>query len=148
MSLTGTIIVRATALIIVNKKGVDFKMEYGSGIKLGTAFEHDKERIKHALKGEIMVGENGHGFIYDKCTKEEADAYILSAFDNAVYQALKLNASARVLESMIEEYKKEGLKRDTYADYLASIFDEETRMLNTYKFESDEIEDECVIDGD
>lgn len=24
-------------------------MEYGSGIKLGTAFEHDKERIKHAL---------------------------------------------------------------------------------------------------
>lgn len=124
-------------------------MEYGSGIKLGTAFEYDKERIKHALNGEIMVGENEHGFIYDKCSKEEADKYILSAFDNAVYQVLKSNASACVLEKMIEGYKEEGvLKRDTYADYLASIFDEETRMLNTYKFEPEETENERVAGGD
>lgn len=123
-------------------------MEYGSGIKIGTAFQYDKERIKHALKGEIMVGENEYGFIYDKCSKEEADKYILSAFDHAVYQALKANASACVLESMIEEYKKEGLKRDTRADYLASIFDEEIRMLNTYKFELDEMEDKRVVDND
>lgn len=124
-------------------------MEYGSGVKLGTAFQYDKERIKHALNGEIMIGEDEHGFIYDKCTKEEADAYILSAFDNAVYQALKLNASACVLEKMIEGYKEEGtLKRDTFADYLASIFDEEKRMLDTYEFEPDkDLEENEKTDG-
>ena len=76
--------------------------EYGNGITMAKAFSYDKERIKKALDGQILAGENENGFIYEKATKEECDKYILSAFDNVVYQCREALASGRALEAYLK----------------------------------------------
>ena len=71
---------------------------YGSGISFAKACQYDKERIKRALQGELMCGEDENGFLYAKASKEECDAYILSAYDNAVYEGLEAMRSGRAFE--------------------------------------------------
>lgn len=78
--------------------------EYGSCISMAEAFNLDKERIKMALKGELMAGEDDSGFVYKKASKEECDAFILSAFDNAVFHCLTCARSGRALEKIMEEH--------------------------------------------
>lgn len=77
--------------------------QYGNGISLKKAFEFDRERIEHALKGELCCGETETGFEYAPCTREEADEYILEAFDNAVYHALNLARTGEIYEEIIRE---------------------------------------------
>lgn len=77
--------------------------EYGSGISLKQAFKMDRERIRHALKGELVCGETEDGFSYAPCTKEEAEEYILQTFDNAVYLCMHANAGAKVFERILKE---------------------------------------------
>ena len=85
--------------------------EYGSCVSLADAFNNDKERIKMALKGELLAGEDDSGFVYAKASKEECEAFILSAFDNAVYHCLKCARSGRALEKIMEEH---DIKTDEY----------------------------------
>ena len=97
--------------------------EYGNGISMTRAFTLDKERIKHALNGELACGENEDGFVYAKADKEACDNYIISAYENAVYYALTMNESACALEKLmgtvklpdyakaLDEVKHEHLKR-------------------------------------
>lgn len=78
--------------------------EYGSGISMMRAFALDKERIKHAFKGELICGESENGFEYAPASKEECEAYILSAYDNAVYYAILNAASGRALERIYHSH--------------------------------------------
>ena len=45
--------------------------EYASGFTFGRRCMMDKERIKHALKGELVIGEDENGFIYGKASRVE-----------------------------------------------------------------------------
>ena len=76
--------------------------EYGSGLTFGQTRNMDKERIKHALRGELMCGEDENGFVYAKATPEECAAYILSAYDNCVYHAKQAMDSGRALERLMK----------------------------------------------
>ena len=79
--------------------------EYGSGLTSGQCFMMDKERIKKAFQNMIVVDEDENGFVYEPCTKKEAEEYILSAFDNAVHQCLQALASGRAQERIINDLK-------------------------------------------
>ena len=76
--------------------------EYGSGLTFGQTRNMDKERIKHALRGELMCGEDENGFVYAKATPEECAAYILSAYDDCVYHAKQAMDSGRALERLMK----------------------------------------------
>ena len=76
--------------------------EYGSGLTFGQTRNMDKERIKHALCGELMCGEDEKGFVYAKATPEECAAYILSAYDDCVYHAKQAMDSGRALERLMK----------------------------------------------
>ena len=76
--------------------------EYGSGLTFGQTRNMDKERIKHALCGELMCGEDENGFVYAKATPEECAAYILSAYDDCVYHAKQAMDSGRALERLMK----------------------------------------------
>ena len=112
--------------------------EYGSGISMGDAFSMDKERIKHALNGEIMVGEEEGGFIYDKASKKECDDFILHAFDNAVYWALKMCLDSNIFADMVEKFKrKEITENDILVEYLDKEHERGMEIYEDYEFESD-----------
>ena len=76
--------------------------EYGSGLTFGQTRNMDKERIKHALCGELMCGEDEKGFVYAKATSEECAAYILSAYDDCVYHAKQAMDNGRALERLMK----------------------------------------------
>ena len=75
--------------------------EYGSGVSLVQAFNYDKERLLHALKGQLICGETEDGFEYADAPEEECRAFIISVFDNAVYHALQGYSSGRVYEQVL-----------------------------------------------
>jgi len=77
--------------------------EYGSGMTFKRACELDRERIIHALKGELVCDETDTGFVYADAPKEECDEFILSAFDNVVYHAEQAFHSGRALEKMLKD---------------------------------------------
>lgn len=81
--------------------------EYCSGLTFGQCCMMDKERIKHALKGELMTDEDDSGFIYSKASREECERYILSAYDNVVFHAKDAMDTGRALERLMES---KGLK--------------------------------------
>lgn len=119
--------------------------EYGCGVSMQQAFAYDKEKIKKAFDNLLVVGEDENGFIYKGCTDEEARDFILRAFDNAVYWALKNNATAKAQEEMINLYQETGIpkKDDIFADFLV-ISEEKERIEfenGEYEFERDE---ECI----
>ena len=76
--------------------------EYGSGLTFGQTRNMDKERIKHALRGELMRGEDENGFVYATATPKECAAYILSAYDECVYHAKQAMDSGRALERLMK----------------------------------------------
>ena len=77
--------------------------EYGSGITLGRMAALDKERIRHALRGELMTGEDEHGLTYADAPREECERYILDAFDNMVYHCKELAASGCAMERVLKD---------------------------------------------
>lgn len=109
--------------------------EYGSGLTSGQCFNMDKERIKHALKGELVCRESEDGFKYAAAPQEECERFILSAFDNAVFQCKQALDSGRAHERLLKETTKlsdaEIMKK--YIRYMA----EESQKYNDYIFEDD-----------
>lgn len=91
--------------------------KYGPGLTMGQIFNLDKERIKHALMGELLYTEAEDGMtIYRPASKEECREFILRKFDNAVYQCLEQMKFGRVYDRIIE---KNGV-RYTIQDILIS----------------------------
>lgn len=78
--------------------------KYSSATSFADACNNDKERIKQAFNRKIAVGEDGNGFIYDDCTKEEAEKFILSAYDEAVHQAFMCMASSIAHETIMRNH--------------------------------------------
>lgn len=106
--------------------------EYGPGLTMGQCFSNDKERIRHALDGELFCGEDEEGnFEYMMATREECCEYIISAFDNAVYQALSAMASGRALDAIM---RKHGIEPDL-KEYMATVEEENTRFEGDYTYD-------------
>ena len=76
--------------------------EYGPCLTIGAAAEMDKERVRHALIGELACGEDERGFEYEEADKEECDRFILSVIDKWVYHAKELADSGRAMERVAE----------------------------------------------
>lgn len=107
--------------------------EYGAGLTSGQCFNMDKERIKHALKGELVCGENEDGFIYESASQEECEKYILSAFDNAVFHCKQAHDSGRVHERILKEHT-ELSDEEIFKLYIAYM-GEESQKYNDYIYE-------------
>lgn len=106
--------------------------KYGSGISFQQAKLYDREEIIHALKGEIRIGEDESGFIYDKGPKDKCEKVILDNFDEAVYNAIEANRTGRVLEGILsqrtlpEHFGKkteEERQKDYEGVYFREVFD-------------------------
>lgn len=114
--------------------------EYGSGITFSEARMYDKERIKHAFKGELMCGEDENGFVYAPASKEECERYILQAYDNAVYCAIQAIAGSKSMERLAEEngvpLSSGGFINKQFPRY-SQLMNEELQKYD-YKYESDE----------
>ena len=94
-------------------------MEYGNGITMAQAFAYDRERIQHALKGELMSGENEQGFKYAPADEKLCKEFILRAFDQAAYLAIDANRTGVAIERIcskkginisLQEFMAEKLK--------------------------------------
>ena len=112
--------------------------QYGSGISMQMAFAYDKERIKKAMEGELLCGEDENGFQYAPAGYEECREFILEAFDNAVYQALTANASGRALEKVA---KDNGLDFNQHIAELLEAKEQEEKAdwdRGEYRFEEGE----------
>lgn len=109
--------------------------EYGPGLTSGQCFNMDKERIRHALKGELICGESEDGFNYAAATKEECEKFIMSAFDNAVFQCEQALTSGRAYERILKEHTKLSDK-EIFKLYIAYM-GEESQKYNDYIFEDD-----------
>ncbi len=114
--------------------------EYGSGISLAQAFKYDKERVLHALKGELMVEENADGFIYEPASKEECDEYIISAFDNAVYHVFEGHSAAKAIETLFPEIVPSSQK--DLLNYMVAKEMALKEIRGDYKFDIEEDKDE------
>lgn len=78
--------------------------KYYSGCSLKESFKLDRELLYHAIYNEIFCGETEENFIYEPCSKEQACAFILGIYDEAVYQCLQANRAASVLEDILHEH--------------------------------------------
>lgn len=81
--------------------------EYAPGMTAAQIFNMDKERIKHALDGELMYSENEEGIIYRPASREECRDFILRKFDNVVYHLLESYKFGRIYDYLME---KNGVK--------------------------------------
>ena len=116
--------------------------EYGPGHTIGSAAELDKERVRHALHGELVFGEDESGFVYLQATKEACDTYILGVIDNLVYQCKELAASGRAMERILDEH---GGMASNFKKYMAYRAEEDMKFQGDYLYESDlaELQDEA-----
>lgn len=113
--------------------------EYGPGLTSGQAFMKDKERIKKALEGFLVCGEDDDGFVYAPAEKEECEKFILQTFDNAVFLCQDALAHGRALERLLKEHT--NLNTVDYIKEYAEIKVEEISKYQDYKYESsDEFE--------
>lgn len=111
--------------------------EYGPGLTFGQCCNLDKERIKHALQGELMVGEDEDGgFVYEKAPKADCDKYILEAYDSCVFQAKAAMDSGRALDRLFEEVTGEKAHEKHFRRYM-EIAEEERQEFQDYHYESD-----------
>lgn len=78
--------------------------EYGSGMTMGQAAELDKDRVRHALAGELVCGEDDNGFVYEPAPKDECDAYILGVVDKWYFEAKRMADSGRAMERVTKAH--------------------------------------------
>ena len=119
--------------------------EYGSGLTIGMEAELDKERIKHALKGELVVDQNEEGFVFaavsnvDDCRKD-----IIYRFEKYVHKAQEGMAAARAYENIL---KRRGVKVESMKFAINEFMPEYEREIKKFQdfvsdFELEELEDE------
>lgn len=116
--------------------------KYGSGITSGQAAMMEKDEIKHALNGEVIIGESEEGFIWGKCiNKHELDRIIISAYDALYFQFKQALDSSRAMETVLEKVMEDhGIKFDMNAImplYMAAM-EKERLQYNDYVYEEDE----------
>ena len=116
--------------------------EYGCGVGFTEACAYGKERIKEALKCRIWAGEDDDGnFVYEDCTKEEADKEILNIYDNLVFQAFELTAAGNGQDKALRNHGMDV----PFGDFMVEYSKELQELMGKYHFEN---EDEFEEDGD
>lgn len=78
--------------------------EYGSGLTMGQCATYDKERVEHAMHGELACGEDEGGFVYEPATREECESYILGVVDKWYFEAKRLADSGRATERIMQQH--------------------------------------------
>ncbi len=106
--------------------------KYGNGISFDEACMMEKEQIRHPLNGELSVGANEDGFVYEPAGKEDCDRCILGAYDGLVFQAKEALAAGRALEKLM---RAKGLQT-TLQEFLIAK-EKEKQDSNGYRYESD-----------
>ena len=98
----------------------------------------EKERIRHALNGEVVCGEDDNGFIYKPASKEECDRLILNIYDGLVRSFMNSLASERAYLRLIEAIKKKEMTKDEEFQLFFRLNEEERRYTtNEYVYEND-----------
>lgn len=82
----------------------------------------------------MYAGESENGFEYSAAPKEECEAFILHAFDNAVFQCEQALTSGRVQERILRD--KGSKSEDIMKDYI-KYMSEESLKFNDYIYEED-----------
>lgn len=98
----------------------------GVNQSFGQMANMEKERIKHAMEGERLVGEDDDGLIWESCSDDECNSEILAVFDECVYEALQAMHAVRALDLMasggvpytFENYAKALASTDTVEEYV------------------------------
>ena len=106
--------------------------KYGPGLTSGKIANMEKDEIKHALQGEVIVGENKDGFEYAEASKEACNKVILEAYDALYHQLDQALASGRALEMIA---KARGYESNL-AEYMAAL--EATKIESDYIYEGEE----------
>ncbi len=115
--------------------------KYGCGISFVRACEMDKEQIKHALQGELVVNETENGFVYGKADKQACDQFIIDAYDNVVYHAIEAMRSGKAYDRFLSE-KGLTISLPEYLKSRAIVLNEERE---TYKYDCDLYDEETTI---
>lgn len=108
--------------------------EYGPGMTIGKAAELDKERVRHALMGELACGEDDCGFVYESASREECERYVLEVIDNWVYQAKQLADSGRAMERVAKSHGFSVMNH--FREYIDEM-GKASREFDDYIYESD-----------
>jgi len=95
----------------------------------GNYCNQEKEHIKAALNGKVIIyGKNGEKLLVP-ATKEMCDDVILQTYDRAVFQALDSMTHGRVLNQILE---KHGIKSsEILLEYMTELF-KENKKYNDY----------------
>ena len=117
---------------------------YGSGLTLGRSCMLDKERIKHALDGEIMIDDTEDGFVYGPGTPEECKEFIISAYDNAVYWALDGLDRGRGMEALLASKGIHLGKDYTLQEYMEYMQHAKREFAGAYEYESDIVVEDYI----
>ena len=115
--------------------------EYGSGLTFGQTRNLDKERIKRALRGELVCGEDENGFIYAKANREDCERFILAAYDDCVYHAKQAMDSGRALERLLKSKGVEVGVTYTLDEYM-TFTEEATREFDDYLYEDEKTQED------
>ena len=86
-----------------------------------------------ALEGELLASENENGFIYEKASAADCKQYILEAFDNAVFHALRGYASGKALEEIIKE-RGEDVRIYEYMNAISLVEREREKKYGKYNY--------------
>lgn len=118
--------------------------EYGPGVTLAEAAEMDKDRVRQACRGFLVVGvaaETGE-FVYDHASQEECEEYILGAIDHWYYLAKQGADVGRALERVLENH---GIKSEEYFFEFMVEYDAACKEHNNYiyEFEKKELQEEA-----
>lgn len=107
--------------------------EYGPGLSLEQVAEMDKERLKNAVRGFLVIGTDDEGeFIYDHATPEECEEYILDVFDHWYYMTKQGMDVGRALERVLENH---GIKTEEYFFEFAAEYEHAHKEYNNYVYE-------------
>lgn len=133
------------------RQGEQNMSEYGSGITMMEGFALDRERIRHAWDGELVCGEDERGFfLYEPADEGDCLAFIIKAFDNAVFQCRQALAGGRALERMLQERIPDYPYGASFAEYQKARAAEEERDLKRadYPFDDDPADWTARIGGE
>lgn len=101
-------------------------------MSMGTAAMLDKERVRHALAGELVCGEDEHGFEYVAAPREKCERFILTVVDKWYYYANELAASGRAMERVMSDHGFEI----PFKEYFEAV-EEEKLAFDDYTYESE-----------
>ena len=117
--------------------------KYGSGVSLVEMAELEKDCVRQAGRGFLVVGQDGEGeFIYDHATPEECEEYILGVIDHWYYVAKQGADAGRAFEQVL---KNHGLETEEYFFEFAAEFSKAQKEYDfyVYEFEKKELQEEA-----